>query len=120
MKKKDPLKLGQVVDQVMKANSWDQTALGKRIGATQGMVSRMRKGDDWEQHWQIFLKLIPLAFKINILNPNEMLSMSDNDDQPKDEKLKSKNLQSQDESGKTPLPIDGIMSPLINTSVYLQ
>ena len=120
MKKKDPLKLGQVVDQVMKANSWDQTALGKRIGATQGMVSRMRKGDDWEQHWQIFLKLIPLAFKINIINPNEMRSMSDNDEQPKDENMKAKNLQSQDESGKNEPPITPIMSTCTNTSLYLQ
>ena len=120
MKKKEPLKLGQVIDQVMKANSWDQTALGKRIGASQGMVSRMRKGEDWEQHWQIFLKLLPLAMEINVINLNELRSATDNDDQQKVQFMRDKDRKSQDGSGKNQPPIDGIMLTRNYQSLLLQ
>lgn len=60
------MKLREVIDDIMKAGKLDQTALGKKVGAIQSMVSRMRKGDDWEQHWQIFLKLLPLCKELGI------------------------------------------------------
>jgi hypothetical protein len=67
------VKLKDVVDGTMKAKKWDQTALGKQLGATQSMVSRMRKGDDWEQHWQIFLKLLPLCLELDLITERELL-----------------------------------------------
>jgi len=60
------MKLGETVDQIMAAHGWDQTTFGAQIGARQSMVSRMRKGEDWEQHWQIFLKLLPLCRDLGI------------------------------------------------------
>ena len=70
------MKLREVIDSIMTAKEWDQTALGKEVGAPQSMVSRMRKGDDWEQHWQTFLKLLPLCKDAGI-DPARDLEIAD-------------------------------------------
>ena len=58
--------LRDVVDAGMAATKLNQTDFGAKIGAAQSMVSRMRKGDDWEEHWQIFLKLTALCDSLGI------------------------------------------------------
>ena len=66
-KKSHRTKLGLVIDAIMQAESWNQTQFGERIGAQQSMVSRMIKGDEWEQHYLIFLKLLCLMAKHGML-----------------------------------------------------
>lgn len=105
------MKLREVVDRVMDANDWDQTALGKKLGAAQPMVSRMRKGDEWEIHWQVFLKLLPLIADLKMIRYKELIPMSDKvDEQMADEGL-SNPLKSQEEQPKKPGQNPVIMSP---------
>lgn len=67
------MKLGEVIDRIMNAKGWNQTALGAQIGAPQDMVSRMRHADDWEIHWRVFLKLLPLCLELNLLGARDLL-----------------------------------------------
>src|SRR5690242_7966183 len=46
--------------------SQSQTEFGKKIGASQGIVSRMRAATDWELHWQIILNVLKLCEKFKI------------------------------------------------------
>lgn len=66
------MKLIEVVDAAMAATKTNQTTFGAKIGAAQSMVSRMRKGDDWEDHWQIFLSLTALCNELGIDYANSM------------------------------------------------
>jgi hypothetical protein len=67
------MKLGDVLDRIMLAKGWNQTELGAQIGAPQDMVSRMRKGDDWEEHWQICVKLLPFCLELDLLGARDLL-----------------------------------------------
>jgi hypothetical protein len=58
--------LKEIIDRLMKLTGWSQTALGERIGANQSMVSRMRGGGDWEQHWRVFGRLRALCRRYKI------------------------------------------------------
>lgn len=107
------MKLRAVIDRVMKANDWDQTDLGKQLGTYQSMVSRMRKGDDWEIHWQVFLKLLPLIAELKMIRYKELIPMSDKvDEQVADESV-SNPLKSQEEQPKKPGQNPLIMSPIL-------
>ncbi len=66
--------LREAIDAVMVEKDWDQTELGMHIGAPQSMVSRMRKGDDWELHWQVFLRLLRLLVTLKIIGRSELYS----------------------------------------------
>jgi len=68
-----------VVDAVMQAKGWSQTQLGEKLGATQSMVSRMRNGEDWAQHWEIFLKLLPHCVKLDLIGARELLGTTRHD-----------------------------------------
>lgn len=70
--------LREAIDAVMIKKDWDQTELGAHIGAPQSMVSRMRKGDDWELHWQVFLRLLRLLIALKIIGRAELNGTSDN------------------------------------------
>jgi len=70
--------LREAIDAVMIEKDWDQTELGTHIGAPQSMVSRMRKGDDWELHWQVFLRLLSFLLRLKIIRQPELYAMSDN------------------------------------------
>jgi len=69
--------LREAIDAVMIEKDWDQTELGAHIGAPQSMVSRMRKGDDWELHWQVFLRLLRLLVTLKIISRAELSATSD-------------------------------------------
>ncbi len=69
--------LREAIDAVMIEKDWDQTELGTHIGAPQSMVSRMRKGDDWELHWQVFLRLLRLLVTLKIIGRAELYATSD-------------------------------------------
>ena len=54
-------KLREVVDELMRRNKWSQTQLGERLGMNQSMVSKMRYGPDWQQHWEAFLAIMEMC-----------------------------------------------------------
>lgn len=53
--------LRELIDNVLETKKWTQEQLGREIGASQSMISKMRLGPDWEKHWQVALKLLEIA-----------------------------------------------------------
>lgn len=53
--------LKEAIDRTMNRMALNQTMLAERLDTNQSTVSKMRSGAEWEQHWQIFLKLADLC-----------------------------------------------------------
>jgi len=61
-----PQQLREVIDEILRKKSWVQADLADYIGVRQPSVSKMRKSDDWNLHWQAFVKLMPLCKELGI------------------------------------------------------
>jgi len=67
------MKLREAIDKLMKVKGWVQDDLADHLGTRQSTISKLRNSDEWEAHWQLFLRLLPLCLKERILTENELL-----------------------------------------------
>jgi len=73
------MKLNDVIEKLL-AEGLTQQALASQLGTTQGKISDMLQGrSTWEKHWQVFLKLLPLCVKADIIGERELLGRSTHD-----------------------------------------
>jgi DNA-binding Xre family transcriptional regulator len=61
-----PPKLRDVLDEIMRRNKWHQIEMGKALGITQSMVSKMRYSPDWELHWNTMFVLLQLCHELGM------------------------------------------------------
>lgn len=53
-----------VIDQILEVMDWRQEDLAAQIGTNQSMVSKMRWGPKWRDHWRHFYRLNKLYEEI--------------------------------------------------------
>jgi hypothetical protein len=104
----------QIFEKVMTGKKWNKQQLAQYIGVHSSTLSQ-KLGTEWNNHWRVFRRLLPLLVELKIINPKE-LTMSDNSQASKmaqDTELEKKSQQKDD-------PITPIMSPRPNFSFWLQ
>jgi len=68
------MELSEIIEKLLAATGLTQHLLAMRLGTTQGKVSDMLQGrSTWEKHWQVFLKLLPLCIKHDLIGERELL-----------------------------------------------
>jgi hypothetical protein len=70
------MNLREIVEQLTEkkpdgSRLFTQTTLGERIGSNQSGVSQMKAGGAWEQHWAVFLKLLPICLEHDLIEERE-------------------------------------------------
>jgi hypothetical protein len=61
-------KLREIIEYLTEKKSdgsrlFTQMTLGEKIGTNQSTVSQMKAGGRWEEHWKIFLTLLPICLE---------------------------------------------------------
>lgn len=78
------MKLSEMVEKLTEKRKdgtklYTQTSLGEAIGSNQSAVSQMLAGRAWDDHWEIFLKLLPIVMREDLMSERELLAMLPHD-----------------------------------------
>jgi hypothetical protein len=78
------MKLREIIEQLTGKNSsglrlFTQESLAEKLGTNQSAISQMKAGQTWEEHWQIFMRLLPLSIEFGLIGERELLSDSGHD-----------------------------------------
>jgi len=76
-----PPKLRDVIRKVLDAGDMTQAQLAKRLYGSekrQGKISELlvaQDSGDWEKHWQVCARLVPLAVGLKVINERDLLDI---------------------------------------------
>lgn len=108
-----------IFKRIMDAQKWEKQQLAEHIGVHPSTLSQ-KLGTHWNAHWRVFVKLLPLMIKLQIIRREQLDLTSDivgpdSDNTGGSNKAKSKDNQTTDAS----LSKD-IMETLTSLSFILQ
>ena len=70
-KKPIALKLRDIIREIQRSKGWSQAVLAEKLGTRQPTVSKMTLSAEWEQHWQVFLRLLPICYDLGLFTRKE-------------------------------------------------
>jgi hypothetical protein len=78
------MKLREIIEQLTGKNSsglrlFTQETLAEKLATNQSAVSQMKAGATWEEHWQIFMRLLPLSIEYGLIGERELLGDTGHD-----------------------------------------
>lgn len=78
------MKLREIIEQLTERKTngfrlFTQESLALKLETNQSAISQMKVGQTWDEHWQIFLKLLPLCIEHGLLGERELLGDSGHD-----------------------------------------
>lgn len=68
-KKPEVPKLRNIIEEIQQKKGWTQAKLADELETKQQTVSKMTFSEEWENHWQIILNLLPLCYELDLLGP---------------------------------------------------
>jgi len=67
------MKLSDVIKKIQEEKSLTQTELAEKLGTVQQNIANMRLGRPiWQQHWELFLKLLPFCLELDLIDAAEI------------------------------------------------
>lgn len=111
--------VAEVFDRIMAAKQWNKRQLAKHMGIDSSILSQ-KLGAEWNHHWRVFVKLLPIMLELKILKQEQLYSASDNDTANGDGQTEAKSVKSQDNLDEKGPPINPFMETLVPHSLLLQ
>lgn len=100
----------QIFDKIMKANSWNKQQFAKQAGMDSTILSQ-KLGTQWNAHWRVFVKLLPLMVRLGIITHEQLYGVSDKMESQNDDRECANSQETEENLPEKPPPITVIMSP---------
>lgn len=69
----------ETILELLKRKQWKQDDLAVFLGRDPSTISKMGTGSGWEDHWQAFIKILPLLFEVDLLGESDLQMRATND-----------------------------------------